>query len=183
MLTRAGLQWLLRTRYCKNGTPGAPNCPDLVTFRSMTDGSAKRPTIEELERAVEERPNDARALVSLANAYWLEGRGPEIAGELALRARDLDPDNRGAWHMWALTESSPRKRVGRWCEVVERFPTDDLAKVLLADNAASLAGAEHDQEALDTAIKMYEELFATAEKPEQKEALDSAIRTLKSWRL
>src|SRR3712207_558516 len=38
------------------------------------------------ERIVAERPNDARALVILANAYWLAGRGPEAVGELASRA-------------------------------------------------------------------------------------------------
>src|SRR5690348_14260458 len=35
------------------------------------------------ERIVEDRPTDARALVILANAYWLSGRGPEAVGALA----------------------------------------------------------------------------------------------------
>lgn len=142
-----------------------------------------RPTLQDLERSAEERPNDPRALVALANAYWLEGRGPEVVEELAVRARNLDPQHRGAWHMWALSESSPRKRVARWSEVVEKFPNDDLAKVLLADNAASLAGAEHDEEALGTAIKIYEELYVAAERKEQRDALESAIKTLKTWKL
>src|SRR3712207_4101421 len=38
------------------------------------------------ERVVEEQPRNARALVILANAYWLSGRGPEVVGELASRA-------------------------------------------------------------------------------------------------
>lgn len=139
--------------------------------------------MQDLERAAEERPNDPRALVALANAYWLEGRGPELVEELALKARTLDSNHRGAWHMWALSESSPRRRVARWSEVVEKFPNDDLAKVLLADNAASLAGAEHDQEALNTSIRIYEELYSTAERKEQRDALESAIKTLKSWKL
>src|SRR5687767_14960948 len=127
-------------------------------------GESQGATLQDLERAAQDRPDDAQALVALANAYWLEGRGPEVVGDLAARAKDIDPENRGAWHMWALSESSPRDRVGRWSEVVSRFPSDELAKVLLADNAASLAGAEHDQKALDTAIEMYEQLLATAQR-------------------
>lgn len=151
----------------------------------MTDAAPGRAHIplQLLEKTAEERPEDPKALVALANAYWLEGRGPELVEQLATRAKELDPNNRGAWHMWALSESSPRKRVDRWHQVVQRFRNDDLAKVLLADNAASLAGAEHDQEALQTAIKMYQELRATTARPEQREALDAAINTLKSWKL
>src|SRR5829696_8547590 len=66
------------------------------------------------ERIVAERPNDARALVILASAYWLAGRGPEVVGELASRAIAADPANRAAWHLWALTEPAPRQRVSRW---------------------------------------------------------------------
>src|SRR5918999_1656290 len=47
------------------------------------------------ERIVAERPDDARALVILASAYWLHGRGPDVVGELASRAIAADPDNRG----------------------------------------------------------------------------------------
>src|ERR1051325_9017948 len=35
------------------------------------------------ERIVSVRPNDAQAMVVLANADWLTGRGPEGVGELA----------------------------------------------------------------------------------------------------
>src|SRR5919204_5117450 len=52
------------------------------------------------ERITAECPTDAQALVVLANAYWLTGRGPEVVASLALRAIDLDPANRGAWHLW-----------------------------------------------------------------------------------
>ena len=52
------------------------------------------------ERIVAARPNDSRALVILANSYWLTGRGPEATGELAARALAADPDNRGAWPWW-----------------------------------------------------------------------------------
>src|SRR3954452_3065387 len=72
------------------------------------------------ERIVAARPNDARALVILANAYWLTGRGAEATGELASRALAADPGNRGAWHLWALTEGIPRQRMMRWKQVVER---------------------------------------------------------------
>ena len=134
------------------------------------------------EKIVAERPHDARALVILANAYWLAGRGPDVVGELATRAIAADPANRGAWHLWALTESNPRQRTERWRQVTARFPEDDLAKAILADNAASLAGAEHDYEALDLAVDTYENLLARAQHPQQRAALETAIRTLKGWK-
>jgi len=134
------------------------------------------------EKIVAERPHDARALVILANAYWLAGRGPDVVGELATRAIAADPANRGAWHLWALTESNPRMRTDRWRQVTARFPDDDLAKAILADNAASLAGAEHDYEALDLAVDTYENLLARAQHPQQRAALETAIRTLKGWK-
>lgn len=139
-------------------------------------------SIVDLERAAAERPDDAAALVALANAYWLSGSGPEIVGELASRAMAADPANRAAWHLWALSEPDPRQRVARWQQVSARFPTDDLAKANIADNAAALAGAEHDYDALDLAIATYEQLLQTAEQQEQRDALDTAIRTLRQWR-
>jgi hypothetical protein len=135
------------------------------------------------EHVVAAHPTDARALVILAGAYWLAGRGPEVVGELAGRALAADPGHRGAWHLWALTEPDPRGRVTRWRQVAERFPDDELARVNLADNAASLAGAEHDPEALALAIRTYESLLPTARHPRQREALEQALRTLRAWRL
>jgi hypothetical protein len=135
-----------------------------------------------LERAVAERPDDARALVALANHYWLIGTGPEPVADLASRAIASDPDNRAAWHLWALAESDPRQRVRRWQQVTQRFPLDQLAKANLADNAASLAGAEHDYEAVDLAIATYKELLAGADRHDQREALQKAISTLEGWR-
>jgi hypothetical protein len=133
------------------------------------------------ERVVDLRPDDARALVALANAYWLHGRGGDVVGELASRAIAADPSLRAAWHLWALSESDPRARVARWQQVVDRFQEDDLARALLADNAASLAGAESDEHALALAIRTYEDLLTRAERSEQREALEKAITTLKSW--
>src|SRR5437868_7795569 len=135
-----------------------------------------------LERAVAERPDDAKALIELANHYWLIGAGPEAVGDLASRAIAADPDNRAGWHLWALSESNPRERVARWQQVSTRFPQDQLAKANLADNAAALAGAEHDYQAVDLAVDTYEELLQQAENPEQRTALEKAIKTLKGWR-
>ena len=135
-----------------------------------------------LERAVQERPEDASALVALANHYWLIGAGPDVVGELASRAIASDPANRAGWHLWALAESNPRERVTRWQQVSKRFPQDDLAKANLADNAASLAGAEHDYDAVDLAIVTYEELLANAQRADQRAALEKAIKTLKGWK-
>jgi hypothetical protein len=135
-----------------------------------------------LERAVADRPDDAKALVALANHYWLIGAGPEPVGDLASRAIASDPDNRAAWHLWALAESNPRERVARWQQVSKRFPSDELAKANLADNAAALAGAEHDYMAVDLAVETYEDLLSRASRPEQRSALEKAIKTLKGWK-
>ena len=133
------------------------------------------------EHVVAARPDDARALVILANAYWLSGRGPDVVGDLAARALAADPANRGAWHLWALTEPDPRARPGRWRQVATRFPEDQLAQVILADNAASLAGAEGDREALALAIATYESLLGRAEHPHQRAALEAALTALRGW--
>jgi len=135
-----------------------------------------------LERTAAERPDDAKALVALANHYWLIGAGPEVVGDLASRAIASDADNRAAWHLWALSESNTRERVTRWQQVAIRFPLDELAKANLADNAAALAGAEHDYQAVDLAIETYEDLLTTAAQPEQRTALEKAITTLKGWK-
>ena len=134
-----------------------------------------------LERAVAERPDDAKALVALANHYWLIGTGPEPVADLASRAIALYSDNRAAWHLWALAESDPRQRLGRWQQVAQRFPLDLLAKANLADNAASLAGAEHDYDAVDLAIATYKQLLAVADRADQRAALEKAITTLEGW--
>jgi hypothetical protein len=135
------------------------------------------------ERIVAARPNDSRALVILANSYWLTGRGPEATGELAARALAADPLNRGAWHLWALTEGVPRERMMRWKQVVERFPEDDLARASLADNATGLASGERDREALQLAIRSYEVLRRKATDPTQRAAVERALATLRSWTL
>jgi len=134
------------------------------------------------EKIVEDQPRNARALVILANAYWLSGRGPEVVGDLASRAIAIDPANRGAWHMWALTEGNQRDRTIRWMQVVQRFPEDQLAKAALADNATSLASAEHDREALALAISTYEELLALSTNEQQRAALETALNTLRSMK-
>jgi tetratricopeptide (TPR) repeat protein len=135
------------------------------------------------ERIVAAKPDDARALVILANAYWLAGRGPEQVATLVSRAMAADPTHRGAWHLWALTEPDLRSRVARWRQVTERFLEDQLARANLADNAASLASTEHDREALDLAVRTYAELLALAERDEERRALERALETLRSWRI
>ena len=128
-------------------------------------------------------PGDAQALVVLANAYWLTGRGPDAVEQLAVRAKEIDPANRGAWHLWALTQADLRKRVDRWLEVTKRFPADQLARAALADNATSLANDEQDAVALKLAIASYESLLAEAPGTAQRLALEESLKTLRSWRL
>ena len=134
------------------------------------------------EQVVKAQPMNARALVILANAYWLQGRGPVEVGELAARAIEADPANRGAWHLWALSESNPRERVLRWEQVSQRFVDDDLALANVADNASAVAGAESDYEMLDLAVRSYEILLGRSDVKEQREALDTALRALRGWR-
>jgi hypothetical protein len=135
------------------------------------------------ERITAEVPQDAQALVVLANAYWLVGRGPAAVSELVARAKQLDPENRGAWHLWALAESNLRKRVDRWLVVTQRFPEDQLARAALADNATSLANDEQDPVALKLAIATYETLLADATQTAQRLALEQSLKVLRSWRL
>ena len=104
-------------------------------------------------------------------------------GELASRAIAADSSHRGAWHLWALSESDPRRRVQRWLQVSERFPADDLALAAVADNAAAVAGAERDYDMLDLAIAGFERLLERAPRPEQREAVENALRSLRGWRL
>ena len=135
------------------------------------------------ERVVAARTDDAQAMVVLASAYWLTGRGADVVGELARKAIAVDDTNRGAWHLWALAEANPRARMERWQLVTQRFPADQLARAALADNAASLAGAEHDPLALDLAVRTYEGLWAEASRAEERRALEETITKLKGWAL
>ena len=62
----------------------------------------------------------------------------------------------------------------------ERFPDDKLARAALADNAASVAGAEHDPLALELAIRTYEGLWQEAPTPTQRRALEETLETLRA---
>jgi hypothetical protein len=135
------------------------------------------------ERIVELSPMEAQPMVVLANAYWLTGRGADVVGRLAERAKSVDEGNRGAWHLWALAESDPRARMERWRSFTTRFPADQLARAALADNAASVAGAEHDPRALDLAVETFEGLWAEASRDEERRALEETITKLKGWKL
>lgn len=157
--------------------------PDALVAATAPYHDLPEVVIPAYERVVLARPGDAQAMVVLANAYWLTGRGSDIVGELASRAIAADASNRGAWHLWSLSESNPRGRVDRWQQVTERFPGDQLARAALADNAASLAGAEHDPIALDLAVRTYEGLWAEASRDDERRALEESIAKLKGWKL
>src|SRR5918999_2286989 len=79
--------------------------PDTLTAAAEPFRDLPEVVIPVYEHVVAARPADARAMVALANAYWLTGRGPEVVGELAARATAAEPTNRAAWHLWALAES------------------------------------------------------------------------------
>ena len=135
------------------------------------------------ERIVLDRPNDAQAMVVLANAYWLTGRGAPAVEQLAVRAKEIDPSNRGAWHLWALAQPDLRRRMERWMEVSTRFPADQLARAALADNATSLANEEADPVALKIAISTYEGLLAEATHTAQRLAIEESLKVLRGWRV
>lgn len=134
------------------------------------------------EVIVDAQPHNARAMVILANAYWLLGTGTEVVADLATRAIASDPSNRGAWHLWALSDSDARSRTNRWRQVAERFSGDDLALANLADNAAAVAGAEKDYDMLDLAVAAYESLLARAQVPAQRDAVQTALQSLRGWK-
>lgn len=157
--------------------------PDTLIAATAPYHDLPEVVIPAYERVVTARPTDAQSIVVLANAYWLTGRGADIVSALASRAIAADASNRGAWHLWSLSESNPRARVERWQQVAERFPTDQLARAALADNAASLAGAEHDPLALALAVATYEGLWAEASRVEERRALEESIAKLKGWTL
>jgi hypothetical protein len=157
--------------------------PVLLKTAAQTYREMPEVIIPLYERIVAELPDDAQAIVVLANAYWLTGRGPDVVGRLATRAKELDPDNRGAWHLWALAAPELRNRVDRWHDVTNRFPADQLARAALADNATSLANDEQDPVALKLAIATYEGLLAESKATAQRLALEQSLKTLRSWKL
>jgi len=153
--------------------------PEELAHALRPYGSMPEVVIPAYEHLVAKRPRDAQAMVVLANAYWLTGRGAEAVGALAARAKEIDESNRGAWHLWALSESDLRGRVERWRQVTRRFPQDQLARAALADNAVSLATSEDDPAALDLAIVTYEGLLTEATHPQQRLALETTLKALR----
>jgi hypothetical protein len=157
--------------------------PDELKTATQSFRDMPEVVIPVYERIVLDSPADAQSMVVLANAYWLVGRGPEPVERLVIRAREIDPNNRGAWHLWALTQGNLRKRVERWMEVTKRFPSDQLARAALADNATSLANDESDPVALKLAIATYEGLLAETTHTAQRLAIEESLKVLRSWKM
>jgi len=156
--------------------------PDLLKSACQPYRDLPEVVIPLYERIVADVPDDAQSIVVLANAYWLTGRGPDYVEKLANRAKQIDPANRGAWHLWALAESDLRRRVDRWLAVTKQFPADQLARAALADNATSLANDQQDPVALKLAIATYESLLTDATQPPQRLAIEESLKVLKSWK-
>ena len=156
--------------------------PDLLKTAAQPFAELPEVIIPLYERIVDASPEDAQAMVVLANSYWLTGRGPEAVNGLASRAKSIDRKNRGAWHLWALSEPSLRKRVERWLAVTKEFPADQLARAALADNATSLANDESDPVALKLAIATYEGLLAETKAVSQRLALEQSLKTLRGFK-
>lgn len=156
--------------------------PDVLKQAAQTFREMPEVVIPLYERIVAASPDDAQAMVVLANSYWLAGRGSDPVEKLADRAKAIDPENRGAWHLWALAQPDLRKRVDRWLAVTKKFPADQLARAALADNATSLANDEQDPVALKLAIATYEELLAETSQTAQRLALEETLKTLRKWK-
>lgn len=156
--------------------------PDVLKLAIQPFRDLPEVVIPLYERIVADAPADAQAMVVLANAYWLTGRGPDAVEKLATKAKEIDPANRGAWHLWALTQSDLRKRVERWLAVTKQFPGDQLARAALADNATSLANDEQDPVALKLAIATYEGLLAETKQTAQRLAIEESLKALAKWR-
>jgi len=156
--------------------------PDVLKAAAKPYQQMPEVVIPLYEQIVAKSPDDAQAMVVLANAYWLTGRGPDAVEKLVTQAKTIDSTNRGAWHLWALAESSVRKRVDRWMEVTKRFPQDQLARAALADNAVSLATDEDDPVALKLAIHVYEGLLAESTQTAQRLALEETLKKLRAAR-
>ena len=109
--------------------------PDVLKQAAQTFREMPEVVIPLYERIVAVSPDDAQAMVVLANSYWLAGRGSDAVDKLADRAKAIDPENRGAWHLWALAQSDLRKRVDRWLAVTKKFPADQLARAATASAA------------------------------------------------
>jgi hypothetical protein len=156
--------------------------PDILKAAAKPYQQMPEVVIPLYEQIVATSSGDAQAMVILANAYWLTGRGVDAVDRLATRAKTVDASNRGAWHLWALAEPSVRRRVDRWMEVTKRFPEDQLARAALADNAVSLATDEDDPVALKLAIHVYEGLLAESTQTAQRLALEETLKKLRSAR-
>lgn len=153
--------------------------PDALKSASQPYRDMPEVVIPLYERVVADGSPDAQAMVVLANAYWLTGRGSAAVEQLAIRAKEIDTNNRGAWHLWALAQADLRKRVDRWLDVTKRFPGDQLARAALADNAVSLATEQDDPAALQLAIHTYEGLLAETKQTAQRLALEETLKVLK----
>ena len=117
--------------------------PDALTDAAEPYRDVPEVVIPLYEQVVAARPDDARAMVVLANAYWLSGRGPDTVGELASRAMSVDPSNRAAWHLWALTESRVRELLSQRDAIYRStaqavVDTTDLSKEAVADRVVHL---------------------------------------------
>jgi hypothetical protein len=156
----------------------ARTAPDLLKSAAQDYKEMPEVVIPLYERVVALCPDDAQAMVVLANSYWLVGRGPQIVGQLATRAKEIDPSNRGAWHLWALADPTVRGRVDRWMEVARRFPQDQLARAALADNAVSLYSEQDDPAALELAITTYKGLLAESKHTAQRLAIEETLKKL-----
>jgi len=134
------------------------------------------------ERIVADRQADAQAMVVLANAYWLTGRGPGPVEALAVRAKEIDPMNRGA----CICGRSPNPT----CENASsggspspRVPSDQLARAALADNATSLRMTSKIRLRSSSRSPRMRVLLAEAPGTAQRLALEQSLKTLRGWKL
>ena len=103
------------------------------------------------------RPTDAQAMVILANAYWLTGRGPDAVEQLAVRAQGDRPDQPRRLASLGAHAGRPaqtRRPLARGHEAISR-PTNSRAPRSPTTPRASRT-TKHDPVALKLAIATYE---------------------------
>jgi len=107
---------------------GLKHCPDSPTLRMMWGGALREAgrleaSIEQLQMAVQLRPNEAEAYIELCQTYVAKGEVQTGLAQLR-RALQVEPDNPAAITFLAFHAISTKNKseADRWMELVHRQP-------------------------------------------------------------
>ena len=135
------------------------------------------------ERIVADSPNDAQAMVVLANSYWLTGRGPDAVEQLASRAKAIDR----AESRRLAPLGAGRSRI---CESASIVGSKSRSAFRATNSRAPRSPTtprvwrttKQDPVALKLAIATYEGLLAETKQTAQRLALEETLKKLRNWR-